>query len=200
MRAILSTIAGLIVLGGLVVLAAPAFATETRSLTIQRLFELLASEPQRKARFVETRYLSILEQPLVSTGTLTVDPSGQLIKRTLRPVREDFVLAGDILSVERPESNTRYRLEVTDSHALRAFVEAFRSTLAGDLRTLERFYHVVLQVRSHGWQLRLIPSIQEMRERVEIIIIEGAGARIERIETQEAGGDRIVMDVTPDSS
>jgi hypothetical protein len=81
-----------------------------------------------------------------------------------------------------------------------AFVESVRSTLAGDLQTLQRFYTVALEGGESSWRLKLRPRDPEMQAVIDEIRISGSGTWINRIETLEAGGDRTVMKIKREAS
>jgi hypothetical protein len=79
-----------------------------------------------------------------------------------------------------------------------AFVESFRSTLAGDLATLKRFYRVRLEGNETQWQLELKPTEPNMQAIVTEIRIGGSRNRISSIEVTESQGNRSVMTITGD--
>jgi hypothetical protein len=79
---------------------------------------------------------------------------------------------------------------------IQAFVEGVRSTLAGDLATLTRFYQVALDGNERRWRLTLKPREQPMQEFVSEVRISGSLDRIRTIEIVETGGDRSVMTIT----
>ena len=53
-----------------------------------------------KARFVERKYLKVLNAPLELRGTLTYSAPGRLEKRTHSPRPETLTLDGDRLTIE----------------------------------------------------------------------------------------------------
>ena len=68
---------------------------------VAQLMQTLAQRGPESARFVEKKYLAILDKPVESSGELRYVPPDRLEKRTLKPKPESLVLAGDQLSVER---------------------------------------------------------------------------------------------------
>ena len=79
-----------------------------------------------------------------------------------------------------------------------AFVESIRSTLAGDLPTLRRFYQLSLDGGERRWRLTLKPNEPGMQDVVSEIRISGDRSWINAIEIIETGGDRSVMTITKD--
>jgi hypothetical protein len=167
---------------------------------VSDLMRSLAQVKQAKGRFVERRDLAALTAPLRSSGTLVYVAPGHVEKHTLKPVPESLTLDGDRLTVEKIEGGPKRVLNLPDYPVLWAFVESIRSTLAGDLGTLNRFYRVELSGRESQWRLVLRPVEQKMREVVSEIRIDGRGDWIGAISVIETGGDRSTMTITRDPS
>jgi hypothetical protein len=150
-----------------------------------------------RAKFVETKYFNTLSAPLMLSGTLAYRAPDWLEKHTRKPVAERLVLEGDSLTIEDPRRTRRYALE--RNPPIRMFVESIRSTLAGDAQTLGRFYDIALLGDTKRWQLVLKPIDEAMRSMVSEIRIAGRGTAIDRMEVLAAGGDRSVMEISPDT-
>ena len=178
---------------------APAAAQEAGSQQngagwgVQQLMRELGGVKRSQARFVERKYLKVLNAPLELRGTLTYVAPGNLEKRTLSPKPETLTVEGDRLSIQSAARNEPRTLRLQDYPVLWAFVESIRSTLGGDIAALERFYRVELEGGRARWRLYLVPRDPEMRAVISLINIGGSRGRIERIEVQETRGDRSVM-------
>jgi hypothetical protein len=83
--------------------------------------------------------------------------------------------------------------------AVWAFVESIRSTLAGDLPTLQRFYKVKLKGNAAKWSMQLVPLEERTRQVMSEIVISGRGAHVNNIETTEANGDHALMTVVEEA-
>lgn len=162
------------------------------------LMRELAGVPHSKARFVERKYLKILDRPLELTGTLEFRAPDHLARYTLTPKVESFVVDGDRLRLEDARGRKR-TFALQDNPVLWAFVESIRSTLKGDLGQLERFYSVVVEGDARAWKLALTPKQPRMSAIISLIVIEGSGGRIGTVEVHEAQGDRSIMSVTEDA-
>ena len=165
---------------------------------IKRLMQELAQVKTAKGRFVERKHLAILNAPLEITGTLVYVAPSRLEKHTLAPRPESLVLERGELTIESKERNQRRTLVVQDYPVIWAFVESIRSTLAGDLPTLSRFYQVSLDGGERRWRLTLKPSEPGTQDVVSEIRISGDRSWINAIEIIETGGDRSVMTITRD--
>jgi len=164
---------------------------------LPELMQELHAVGSARARFVETKYLAVLSAPLELSGTLTYRAPDRLEKHTLKPAAERLVLEGNTLTIEDRRLRRSYALERNPT--MRAFVESMRSTLAGDLQTLERFYAVSLAGERDGWRLALTPSDATMQSFVSEIRISGRGAWVDTVELLDPNGDRSVMSISPES-
>ncbi|HEY0635315.1 MAG TPA: LolA-related protein [Gammaproteobacteria bacterium] len=177
-----------------------AGSTGAASFTVAELMQMLAQVQSSKATFVERKYLSLMYAPLEYSGTLTYTAPGRVEKRTLQPKPESMLLEQDTLIVEGGAAGKRRVLALREYPVAWAFVESFRSTLAGDIQTLNRFYEVKLQGQPRQWLLILKPSEPKMKDLVSEIRITGSGADIATIEVWEREGDHSEMVIRKDNS
>lgn len=166
---------------------------------IDQLMHDLAQVKSARARFSERKHMAILNAPLDSSGTLIYTAPARLEKNTLAPKPESLVLDRDKLVIEYKERNQRRTLVLQDYPVIWAFVESIRSTLAGDLATLNRFYRASLEGSEDKWRLSLRPAEAKMQSLVKEIYIGGSRNRLRTIEIVEAEGDRSVMTITDDA-
>lgn len=182
----------------------PALADEVEQAasawTVTELMQSLAQVKKSSATFIELKHLSMLKEPLAFSGTLEYTAPGRLEKRTLLPKPESMVLDKDRLEVQSGGAGKKRVLSLQDYPAIWAFVESIRSTLAGDLDTLNRFYRVSLEGQRGKWQLTLLPLDSKMKDMVSEIRIGGSGEQVNTIEIREAGGDYSVMSISKGGS
>jgi outer membrane lipoprotein-sorting protein len=165
---------------------------------LKRLMHELSQVKSTKARFSERKDVAILSAPLESSGTLLYTAPDKLEKHTLAPRAESLVLDGDRLTLENKARNQRRTFALRDQPEIGAFVESIRSTLAGDLATLSRYYQVALDGAQGRWRLTLKPIEPAMQRVVSEIRLDGGGSSISSIEITETNGDRSVMTITPE--
>jgi outer membrane lipoprotein-sorting protein len=160
---------------------------------LDQLLAGFSAQRSSQKRFTETKYLSVLSQPLQLSGTLSYVAPDHLEKHVLAPNEERYVVDGDTLLVENKSRNLRRSFALQSYPDIWAFVESFRATLAGNAATLRRFYALELSGDRGKWQLTLTPLQDSMLKAVAGIRIDGRADQITRIEIVEAGGDRSVM-------
>jgi len=190
-----ATASALVLIAGLLGGACSWAQEQAAGWSLEKLMGDLGQVRSAKARFVERKYLKVLNAPLELRGTLTYSAPGRLEKRTLSPRLETLTLDGDRLTIENQARRENRSLRLQDYPVLRAFVESMRSTLSGDIQALERFYRVELEGVPAQWRLYLVPRDQEMRTVISLIRIDGSRDRVDLIEVNEANGDRSVMKV-----
>ena len=171
-------------------LAAPAAAAP---LGLGQLMEALAASPHGTATFTEKKYISFLEQPVESSGTLRFVAPARLEKNTLKPTAESLVLDGAVLTLER--GKRKQVLQLKDYPEIAGMIESIRATLAGDLRALEKVYRLNLQGTTARWTLVLEPLDPRVARMVTRIRMDGAQAEVRTVEIQQAGGDYSVMTI-----
>lgn len=164
--------------------------------TLALLCENLAAVPERRARFTEERRFAALDQPLLSEGRLLWRRPGLLEKHTEAPEAETLRISGDQVEVIRPGQPTR-ALSLASQPQLRAFAEAMRAPLAGDLATLERLFEASLTGSPAAWQLRLRPRDARIRQAMAGLEIEGALAEPREIRLLQPNGDSQLLRIEP---
>ena len=166
---------------------------------LPQLMQSLAQVKSSQAKFTERKYLAVLIAPLDSSGTISFQAPGHLEKHTLKPKAESLVLDQGVLTIDSKARNIKRTLVLQEYPAVWAFVESIRSTLAGDLPTLQRFYKVSLKGNATKWSMLLVPLEQRTRQVMSEIVISGRGARVNNIETTEANGDHALMTVVEEA-
>jgi outer membrane lipoprotein-sorting protein len=179
--------------------AADSAVPATGAWDLGQLMQGLAQVKSAHARFVERKTLSVVTTPLEFSGTLAYTAPDRLEKRTLLPKPESMVLEGERLTLENPARNQRRIVVLGDYPVIWALVESIRSTLAGDLATLNRFYRVSLEGGPDAWRLLLVPSEPAMQKVVREIRIAGTKSHLARVEIVETEGDKSVMTITEDA-
>ncbi|MBS1184845.1 MAG: acyltransferase [Proteobacteria bacterium] len=162
-------------------------------LSIAQLMAGLARHPQGAATFTEKKFISILDQPVESSGELLFVAPARLEKRTLKPKPETMVLDGDTLTLERGQR--KRVLQLKDYPEVAGMIESIRATLAGDRQALERVYHLALDGGNERWTLVLTPLDPKVGAVIARIRMEGAQDVVRSVEILQADGDRSLMSI-----
>ncbi len=158
-----------------------------------QLMNALAAAPHGTANFTEKKFISFLDQPVESSGTLRFVAPARLEKHTIKPTAESLVLDGEVLTVER--GKRKHVLQLKDYPEVAGMIESIRATLAGDRRALERVYRLTLQGTPARWTLVLVPLDARVASVVARIRVEGSQAEVQMVEIQQADGDASIMTI-----
>ena len=172
-------------------LAAPALA----AWDVATLMQDLAQHKGGRVRFVEKKYIALLEKPVVSSGEMIYTAPDRLEKRTQQPKPEVMVLDRDTLTLERGKQ--KFVLRLADQPEAQVFVDSIRGTLSGNRALLERSYALHLSGTRERWSLSLLPSDPRIAALVSRITVGGTRNIVDSIEYLQADGDRAVMSITP---
>jgi hypothetical protein len=170
-------------------------ATAHAAFNVDQLMSGLAQHKGGRAKFVEKRYLAVLDRPLVATGEMTYTPPDRLEKRTLTPRPETLVLDKDLVSIER--DRRKRSINLANRPEALAFVDSIRNTLAGNRAALEKNYTLQLAGDADNWVLTLSPAVQPIAALLQRITVSGSQDQIHTIEYLLADGDRSELAIEP---
>lgn len=175
-----------------------AFSVQAQGWDLQAMMQAMAQIPSSHARFVETRQIALLTQPVELKGSLSYERPDRLSKHVQSPVDELLSVDGDALTVVNKTKGEKRVVSLREQPAAGALVASVRATLAGDLPQLERHYKVDFFGTRDAWSLRLVPRDARVARYVESITFAGADARLQRMEAVETSGDRSRMTILHD--
>ena len=185
---------GLLVLLGTVLLAGTS-GSQAAEWQLGELMQLLAQTKSGQARFVERKYIAMLDKPVESSGELSFTAPDRMEMRTLKPKKQAMLLDGNRLTLEQDGRQKTVSLQSYPEVA--AFVEGIRGTLVGDRQALEKVYKVHLIGTPARWQLMLVPREPAMIRIISRIRIGGSQGEVTQVAYDHADGDRSEMQITP---
>jgi len=162
---------------------------------LDRLMGLLAQRRHGEADFSETKYLSLVKQPLKSSGVLVYDAPDHLEQRTTEPKPQCVVLDHGVVTLTIGKRQRVLRL--ADYPQLAPLIDSIRATLAGDRAALERVFQIDFDGSLDHWQLHLAPRDAALAATLKRIDMRGERDAIREVEVLQGDGDRSVMSITP---
>jgi outer membrane lipoprotein-sorting protein len=168
-------------------LAAHAAAAEPAP-TLEALMAGMAETPGVEARFLETKEIALLSEPIETRGTLAFVPPDRLLRTTTEPSRSRLVIAGDRFSFRDAAGGDA--VDLSANPLAREFVDNFIVLFNGDLEALRRRYEPALRADESGWELALRPRHRPLSDLIERITLSGRGRALLRMEMLERDGDR----------
>jgi outer membrane lipoprotein-sorting protein len=172
--------------------AAAGRAQAADSISFDRVLQDLAAVRSVDVPFTETRHIAILTEPLVLHGTLVYRRPDFLEKSVTSPIRQRFTLNGDRVTLVDAQGQKR-SISLDMAPAVSSIVGAYRALLRGDRKALEFNYWTKFSAQQDHWQLQLEPKSRKLSQVIKSVVIDGVNARITRITTEQANGDRSVM-------
>ena len=161
--------------------------------TVESLMERLKAQHELSVAFEETTYSSLLTEPLKARGVLRFIPPGRLEKIVTAPSDERYIVDEDRVSFASERRKVNRTVSLDEYPALRSFVEAFRSSLVGDLEQLRKVYEVTMEGNPGKWTLLLRPREPSGKSVVDYILLTGSEGRVATIAIRSPDGDRSVM-------
>lgn len=172
-----------------------AFAASTTDWTPETLLNTLAEHRQGKLRFHEEKFIGVLDTPLLSEGTLRFHPPDHLEKHTTSPRDERMIINGNQLSYTR--HGQTYTLNLAEHPEATAYANSIRGLLNGNAALLRKSYELKLSGDRAHWVLLLLPTDARIQSLIQSISVNGSGDHLQRIEYDQANGDRSIMTLLP---
>jgi hypothetical protein len=157
---------------------------------LSRLMNGMARRPGVVARFVETKHLALLEEPIESRGVLYFAPPDRLVREVESPALSRLVIDGDRLAMRDRAGNQD--VDLGSNPIAREVVENFVVLFGGDLAALERRYEIGFESAAEGWRLRLVPRAATVRRLIARVEIRGDASGMRELSLFEQDGDRSV--------
>jgi len=174
---------------------APAVQSSDGPPELDSLMALLGQRRHGEADYREQKYLSMLTQPLESTGVLIYDAPDHLEQRILLPNPQSVVLEHGIVTMQI--GKRRRVLRLADYPQLAPLIDSIRATLAGDRAALENSFTLSFSGTLDHWQLRLTPRDPRLAATVSRIDMRGERDAVREVQVLQSDGDRSVMSITP---
>lgn len=192
-----STLAGAI-LAGLFALGAAADA-----FTLDALMARLAEAGPVVARYTEQRDSPLLAEPVTLQGRIRIDPAGTFVKTTEGDDPSTLRMAGDTVTMTRGGESREMRVSKFPAMALLA--EGLFALARGDGAALRERFETDLSGGAEDWRLALRPRMKlNMDDPSDTeptglarLVVDGGGARFQRMVLEQSGGQRTVMTFRP---
>ena len=185
--AVRALVAG-VLLWSLPALAKPAPAAKAPP-TIDALLAGLAKAPGLYARFTEEKHLTLLQQPLVTTGSIYFAPPARFARVTEKPMPSTLVVDGNQLRFGNADGQESMNLGANP--VARLFADAFVMLLSGNRTGLERIFKMQLVPAPGGedWRLVLTPRVAPMDKMIKELELRSRGFIVKELTVRESSGD-----------
>jgi outer membrane lipoprotein-sorting protein len=158
---------------------------------LEALMEFFAQGGGVLAHFQESRHLSILTNPIETTGMVYFMPPDRLARHTTWPDRSSVVVEAGRVSIG-DETGQRV-FDFDTSEVAQALVGNLMIVFRGDLESLKARYSISFDSDGENWTLDLEPRSRALRRIIDKIRFTGRSRELSAMETHESNGDRTIM-------
>ena len=140
--------------------------------------------------FSQERVLSLLKEPLISSGRFAYEKPDRLYWEIVKPSPMGFVVQGNKAKRWSGGSGAAETVEIEQERMIKAIVEQVFAWARADFTWLEKRYRITLREES-PYSLKLIPlSFQEKKFLAYITIVFSEDwTHVRSVELHEKGGD-----------
>jgi hypothetical protein len=160
---------------------------EPPKLELDFLLLQMSGTPGVVAKFHERKFLSLLDGPLESEGTLYFQPPDRLARVTDKPASTKLVLDGGRMRFSDEAGSSDVAL--ADNPVARVFAENMIAIFRGDRAELESRYRLEFHAEGERWQLGLTPKGPPLDRAIASIKLTGAGRVLRELDVVEIDGD-----------
>jgi outer membrane lipoprotein-sorting protein len=169
----------------------PAASTERAPADIEALLAGLSKAPGLYAHFREEKHITLLQQPLVSEGSLYFAPPSRFARHTDKPIASTLIIDGNQLQFGSADGQESMNLGTNP--VARLFADAFVMLLSGNRAGLEKIFKMQLGPKPGGasgeWKLVLTPRVAPMDKLIKELELRGRGLNLHELDVREASGD-----------
>ncbi len=165
-----------------------AAASAHAAVPVAQIQALLAKPEILCGRFEQTKQLTGMKKPLLSSGRFCVAAGKGVLWRTLQPFPSTLRLTRDEI-LQMHGDRVAVRVEARQEPAVRIINNMLFSLLAGDLAQLETLFEGEGKVQDKQWSVALKARDPGLARVLSGVSLEG-GAFVRQITLHEASGDR----------
>lgn len=180
---------------GLIFVLLPLISVANDGDLLARVFSDIALRSQHHVHYEETKHVSHLDEPLISTGQLHYVPPDTITRTQETPYPAEFVIKGTHVSMKKGSRNRS--IDISKAPMLQVFSDMLRGVMEGDLAHVEEIAEIDFSGIHTSWTLRLRPEEHTLAKAVREIIFTGQRGNISQIEINESSGDWSVLRISP---
>jgi hypothetical protein len=162
----------------------------TQATAPETLVHLLASHKGLgfATPFTEEKRITVLRQPLMSSGQLIFLPTQGLYRQLQKPFAQELLITAEAIHQRSASGDTKV-LDLDKLPVAQAFVGAFLALFAGSWDALHTHFEVYFAPDKQHWQLGLKPINEAMTQLISCLVLEGEQTQLIALWAQETNGD-----------
>jgi hypothetical protein len=155
---------------------------------IDALLAGLSKAPGLYAHFREEKHITLLQQPLISEGSIYFTPPARFARHAEKPIASVMIIDGNQLQFGNADGQESVNLGANP--VARLFADSFVMLLSGNRAGLEKIFKMQLTPKPSGeWRLVLTPRIAPMDKMIKEMELRGRGLNLNELDVREASGD-----------
>lgn len=157
--------------------------------TLDDITDRIDISEQLHGEFVQLKYLSILPNPLRSSGNFSFGSNSGLMWETIKPLHSRLTFSSEGISQE--QDGQQVWLAQSDQPGVAVIGKIMAAIFTNDWQTLKDFFSITVKpdTNAQQWQLELVPNQATLASVMERIELTG-DRQLQRITLYEHGGDR----------
>ncbi len=152
------------------------------------LVRSLAQPAPARTAFIEVRFMSVLDQPLILRGELAWLGGTRLQRVVMSPYVEHSEINSGQITVTRSGQAPRH-FSLDRAPQLRDLLTSFTALLAGQPTQLLRRFDARVWGNRASWTLNLRPRDAQVARQIQALDIDGAGTSLRCIRVDDTDGD-----------
>jgi outer membrane lipoprotein-sorting protein len=154
---------------------------------LEHLMQDMAAVKHSIVQYKEEKQMELLDAPLFSEGTLEYQAPDKLVRTVLKPSRVRYTIDSKQVTIEKADKlRTR---NLGQLPLVKIFTESFRSILAGDLTSLQKYYEIDFSGNRSQWKISLQPKDKKLAGYVNRLKLSGEDNKILLYVVEDSNGD-----------
>lgn len=154
----------------------------------ETLIRSLAQPAPARTAFIEVRFMSVLDQPLILRGELAWLGGSHLQRTVTSPYRERSEVNSSQITVTRSGQAPRH-FSLDRAPQLRDLLTSFTALLAGQPTQLLRRFKARVWGNQAAWTLNLRPRDTKVARQIQALDIDGVGTALRCMRVDDSDGD-----------
>lgn len=151
----------------------------------------MAKQGYAQVAFIEVSYRGMLDRPLITSGQMKWLGGDKLERDVEKPFKAVARIGDGQMSVQRA-GHPAQTVPIARAPQMAAILAGFRALLGGDTATLARDFEIKAAGNPARWVLTLTPRSDELKHRVQSIVIDGRNDAPRCMTLNEADGDATI--------
>ena len=161
----------------------------------QQISKVASQLKSMQCDFVQTKYLKMLNDKVVSSGKMYYQQSDKLRWEYVSPYKYTFILNGSKVSLKNSKRNDV--IDVNQNKVFKEIARIMMSSVVGDCLNDSRSFKVSIADAKTEWIATLTPQRREMKQMFQSIVLHFNKQRsmVSKVELVEKNGDKTIIEL-----